>query len=99
MNIDKNITWGSIVSWILIIISAAIVYGRNASATIQNTKDVLENRIYTQKVETLSRDSDKERLEQISQIRIDVATTKVTVIEMNKKLDSFIFQRKLALDE
>ncbi len=93
MVIDKSITWGNIVSWVMIIIAVSMGYAKLESATQQNAKDVGAAVTLAQKVEDNQRLMDSKRDAQITALTVDVAVTKNTVSSIEKKVDVLI-QRK-----
>lgn len=92
MQLDKSITIGNIVSWILILIGLGMGYAKLESATIQNAKDVRAATELAQKVESNQREIDTARNSQISALTVSNAEIAITVKYMDKKLDELIAQ-------
>lgn len=97
MQLDKTISFGNIVSWVMIIAGLAVGYGKLASATLQNAKDTQDAKDISTRVENASRQADAARSSQIMQLTVDVAVTKSTmesmktsVVSIEKKIDEFI---------
>lgn len=72
----------------------AVGYGKLASVTTQNTKDVKEAREVAEGVRAALILSDNARNSQITALSINVAETKTSVFYMDKKLDELIAQSR-----
>jgi Flp pilus assembly protein TadG len=94
MQMDKSISIGNVISWIMIIASIAFGWAKLESATAQNTKDAYAAMALAEKVEKAQRDMDYARAEQIQTLTVDMATTKVIVATMDKKLDEIISNQR-----
>jgi saccharopine dehydrogenase-like NADP-dependent oxidoreductase len=90
MQIDRKVTWGNIISWVLIGCGLVAGYAKLESATQQNTKDVAAAVLLAQRVEESTRAMDARRDSQINSLTVDVAVTKVTVASIDKKLDELM---------
>lgn len=90
MTLDKSISLGSIISWILMLMGLAAGYAKLQSATTQNAKDVFAATELANRVDTNQRTLDASRSAQINALTVDVAVTKATVGSMDKKLDEII---------
>jgi hypothetical protein len=90
MQIDRKVTWGNIISWVLIAGGLVAGYAKLESATQQNTKDVAAAVLLAQRVEESTRTMDARRDSQINSLTVDVAVTKVTVASIDKKLDELM---------
>lgn len=90
MQIDRNVSWGNIVSWILLIVGMAIGYGKLASATSQNTRDVQKALEMAEGVRASLIMSDAARNAQITTISVNVAETRTAVQYTEKKVDDIL---------
>jgi hypothetical protein len=90
MQLDKSITIGNIVSWVLILVGLGMGYAKLESATVQNSKDVRAATELAQKVESSQREIDAVRNSQINSLTVSMAETAITVRFMDKKLDELI---------
>lgn len=90
MQIDKNISWGNIISWVVIVSGLAVGYGKVSSATEQNSKDVLEAKAMAASAQEANRQSDLAINSQITALNVALAETKVTIVYMDKKLDELV---------
>jgi hypothetical protein len=73
MQIDRNISWGNIISWIVIIVGLGVGYGNQSAATAQNAKDVKEAKELAASVAADLRVSDAARSVQITNLTVGVA--------------------------
>jgi low affinity Fe/Cu permease len=87
---DKNISVGNIVSWLMIMLTAAVGFGQLRSSTTQNSKDVAEATALAHRVEESLRSLDTARAAQINALTVDMAVTKLTTTNIDKKLDELI---------
>lgn len=90
MTLDKNISIGNIVSWVVIIVGMAIGYSKLDSATSQNAKDVKAATELAERVDRSQRDLDLSRQAQINALTVDVAVLKITASNIDKKLDELV---------
>lgn len=90
MQIDRNVTWGNIVSWVMILIGLAVGYAGQVAATRQNAKDVAEAKALAVSAAEAVKVSDAIRTTQINALTVSVAETAVTVKYMDKKLDELV---------
>lgn len=90
MQLDKSITIGNIVSWVLILVGLGMGYSRMESATAQNTRDVKEAREVAESVRTSLIASDAARNLQITNISINVAETRKDIYYMAEKVNEVL---------
>lgn len=95
MQIDKNISWGNIISWVVILTGLAIGYGKIANATEQNAKDVNEAKVLAANAQEANRQSSLAINAQITAINVALAETRITTIYMDKKLDELIAESRI----
>jgi low affinity Fe/Cu permease len=93
MVIDKTITFGNIVSWIMILTGLGFGYAKLISAGEHNTLAVAQNKVdvqnavlLAQKVADDTRTMDAKRDAQINSLTVAVAVTRVTLENMDKNL-------------
>jgi hypothetical protein len=94
MIVDRKITWGNIVSWVMIVIGLTTGWVKIESATAQNTKDVAAAVLLAQKVEDNQRTMDSKRDAQINSLTVDVAVMKNTMTSVDKKIDELIRRKE-----
>lgn len=90
MTIDRSISAGNIVSWVMIVVAVTAGYTKIQSATTQNAKDVAAAIARTDRIEEAARASDARRDAQINSLTVDVAVTKSTVTSIDKKVDELM---------
>jgi hypothetical protein len=90
MQLDRNVSIGNIVSWVLMVAAFGVCWGQIKAATYQNTKDVQAATALAHRVEESLRQLDTARSAQINALTVDMAVTKLTTTNIDKKLDELI---------
>jgi hypothetical protein len=95
MQLDRTISWGNIISWVVILSGLAVGYGKIATATEQNAKDVSEAKVLAVAAQEANRQSSQSINAQITAINVALAETRITTIYMDKKLDELIAESRI----
>lgn len=90
MQLDRTVSIGNIISWVVLVVGLGMGYGKLASSTAQNTKDVSEARDLALKVQESLRELDNARAIQINSLAVTAAETKITISYVDRKLDELI---------
>ncbi len=96
--IDKTVTVGNIVSWVMIVVAMAVGWTRLQTANEQNAKDVAAAVLLAKEVDNNQRLQESRRDAQINALTVTVAVTEATVKSIDKKIDE-VLRRDRVLKE
>lgn len=83
IRIDNNVSWGNVISWLVILVGFTIGYGKVTSGTDHNTKEI----------QTI-KDADEARSKELRDIAIKLAEHGIILKQVDKKIDEVIADQR-----